>query len=319
MAEVSVIIPTRNRRRLLSRTLASVLDQRAVDLEVIVVDDCSTDDTAAALRHWPDRRVRMVRQQQRSGVSSARNRGIAESRGEWVAFLDDDDVWAPDKLLRQLRAAQASSSGWVYGGWAVVTPELSILSIPDLPSPEVACRLLPLRNTIATGASNVLVHQGLLTRAGKFDPDLRHMSDWDMWIRLGQLGMPAAVAEPIVGYVMHPANASTDSDDAPREMMIIERRYRSLRTRPTVDRVAVYKWMAWHHLRAGRKGKAVQAYARAVACGDVRSIGRAMLGLVRPCADPQPLPDQHDERWTHAAEWLGALGTSDRMVERARA
>ncbi len=104
MTDVSVIIPTRNRRQLLELTLRSVLWQRDVDFEVIVVDDGCTDDTPQMLRDLRDPRIRTVRHERSQGVSAARNHGIAEARGEWVAFLDDDDLWAPDKLTQQLDA-----------------------------------------------------------------------------------------------------------------------------------------------------------------------------------------------------------------------
>ena len=309
MPEVSILIPTRNRRRFLARTLASALDQRVVDLEVVVVDDCSSDGTPAILGGFRDRRLRVTRQLQRSGVSAARNRGIDESTGEWVAFLDDDDLWAPDKLLKQLRAAQGLSRGWVYGGWAMVTPDLTVMSVAEPPSPEVVCRFMPLRNMIPTGASNVLVHRRLLDQAGRFDPQLRHLADWDMWIRLAQLGVPSAVPDPVLAYVLHPSNASADSDDAPREMMIVEQRYRGVRTQPTVDRAAIYRWMAWHHLRGGRRLKALQAYARAVGCGDALSIGRAAVGVVWPGAAWRVRASERDARWQEVASWLSDLQT----------
>src|ERR1044071_7041476 len=103
MPRVSVVIPTRDRAHLLQRTLASVLKQSIDSLEVIVVDDASNDaaSTAAAAAHP---RVRLLRNPEPSGVSVARNRGIAAARGDWIAFCDDDDLWAPSKLQQQLSA-----------------------------------------------------------------------------------------------------------------------------------------------------------------------------------------------------------------------
>src|SRR3954469_4879731 len=113
---VSVVVPTRNRSRLLAATLRSVLRQRAVDLEVIVVDEGSTDDTGAVIAGLRDPRIRIVRHDVPRGVSRARNRGAEEARGDWVAFVDDDDLWAPDKLARQVQAALAAGRDWVYTG-----------------------------------------------------------------------------------------------------------------------------------------------------------------------------------------------------------
>ena len=114
--DISVVIPTRNRRRLLALALASVLDQRGVRLEVIVVDEASTDDTVEMVRSIADPRVRLVRHAVPLGKSAARNRGIAESVGDWIAFLDDDDLWAPDKLRLQLQALRAERRAWAYTG-----------------------------------------------------------------------------------------------------------------------------------------------------------------------------------------------------------
>ena len=112
--DVSVIIATRNRSTLLAETLRSVLGQRGVDFEVIVVDEASTDDTAALLAALDDPRVRVIRHGEALGLSAARNHGAAEANGDWLAFIDDDDLWAPDKLARQLRAAEDARRDWVY-------------------------------------------------------------------------------------------------------------------------------------------------------------------------------------------------------------
>ena len=113
---VSVVVPTHDRRRLLVQTLGSILGQREVDLEVLVVDDGSRDGTAEVVAGLGDARVRLLRHDTPQGVAAARNRGIAEATGTWLAFCDDDDLWAPDKLARQLQAAHQTGRGWVYTG-----------------------------------------------------------------------------------------------------------------------------------------------------------------------------------------------------------
>ena len=118
--DVSVVVPTRNRSALLALTLRSVLTQRDVDVEVIVVDEASTDDTAAMLDAIADERIRVIRHGTPCGVASARNRGAADARGEWLAFVDDDDLWAPDKLVQQLETAEALGRDWVYTGCVAI-------------------------------------------------------------------------------------------------------------------------------------------------------------------------------------------------------
>src|SRR2546421_10333643 len=112
--EISVVIPTRNRRALVSRALTTVLGQRNVDIEVFVVDEGSSDGTAELVRSLADSRVTVVRHETPKGVANARNAGLARARAPWVAFLDDDDVWAPDKLALQRDAA--TGARWACGG-----------------------------------------------------------------------------------------------------------------------------------------------------------------------------------------------------------
>ncbi len=108
--DISVVVPTRNRSALLATTLRSALVQRGVDFEVLVVDEASTDDTLEVVDSFGDARIRVIRHTTAQGVSAARNHGVAEARGAWIAFLDDDDLWAPEKLELQLRAARETGA-----------------------------------------------------------------------------------------------------------------------------------------------------------------------------------------------------------------
>ena len=134
--EVSVVVPTHDRGDLLTRTLRTILWQRDVDLEVLVVDDGGPDPAVAAhvVAELADDRVVLARNAVPAGVSAARNRGIAAARGAWVAFCDDDDLWAPDKLALQLAAAHRSGRGWVYSG--AVKIDLHDRVIGGLPRPR---------------------------------------------------------------------------------------------------------------------------------------------------------------------------------------
>jgi glycosyltransferase involved in cell wall biosynthesis len=310
MPEVSVVIPTRDRSRLLGLTLHSVLWQRAVDLEVVVVDDGSTDDTAQMVAGLGDRRVRLVRHDTAQGVSAARNRGIAEAGGSWVAFLDDDDLWAPDKLTRQLQAARRSGRDWVYAGGVNVDQHLRVLEGGPPPPPDRIVELLGRYNPVPVGASNVVVHAGTLTRAGAFDRRLRRTEDWDLWIRLARLGPPAWVCHPLTAYRMHPAsNAFADAGRMLAEAAVIADRYGI-----PVDRAAQYRRAAWTCLRAGRRRQALRYYAGAVRAGDVRSAARAVAALLHPAPKGsylhRPLWGRNapTRRWNAEAQvWLDQL------------
>jgi glycosyltransferase involved in cell wall biosynthesis len=263
MPDVSVVVPTHNRSRLLGLTLASVLRQRGVGLEVIVVDDGSTDDTVDTLKRIRDPRVRTVRHETALGVSAARNRGVSEATGRWVAFLDDDDLWAPDKLSVQLRAAEDARSRWVYAGAVNITIDHRILGGAPPEPPEVIAARLRGANLIPGGCSGVIVERDALPPEGTFDGTYRHFADWDLWIRLLLNGPPAWVPRALVGYRIHPGNASLDTEGMVAELDVIERRYGG-----PVDRLRFYRHVARVSLRAGWRRQALRYYLRAAMLGD---------------------------------------------------
>jgi len=147
MPLVSVVVPSHNRARLLRRTLRSILAQHLTDLEVVLVDDGSTDETPQ-ITNGADPRIVVIRNQEPGGVSAARNRGIAAARGEWIAFCDDDDLWSPDKLSRQLMAAERTGAGWVYSGDVNIDDKLHVLSGGPPNDPQDVMALLPRWNPI---------------------------------------------------------------------------------------------------------------------------------------------------------------------------
>jgi glycosyltransferase involved in cell wall biosynthesis len=278
MPEISVVLPTHNRSGLLPLTLRSVLRQHGVDLEVVVVDDGSRDRTGEVVAGLGDPRVRLVRNATPQGVAAARNRGIAEARGTWVAFCDDDDLWAPDKLALQLEAANRAHCAWVYAGAVNVDDRLRILEGGPPPPPERVPELLERYNPVPAGASNVMVRAEALARVGLFDPQLRRTEDWDLWIRLARDGRPAAVRRPLVAYRMHPrSNAFADTAEILTETALIGDRHGI-----PIDHAAHYRRAAWVSLRAGRRWRAAGYYALAVRRGDLRSLARAMVGLGYP-------------------------------------
>lgn len=204
-ADVSVVIPTWNRREVLGRTVNSALAQRGVKVEVIVVDDGSADDTASAMRQLAHRGVRLVRHEQSVGVADARNAGVAEATAPWVAFLDDDDLWAPDKLRCQLKAAQralpdGTTPQWVCTDAVLIDKFDKLIGWAPAGADEISLVDLLHVNTVPGGGSGVLVSRDLLDRAGGFDGRY-FASDWDMWIRLGlEGGSVAVVRRPLLAY-----------------------------------------------------------------------------------------------------------------------
>jgi glycosyltransferase involved in cell wall biosynthesis len=277
VTEVSVIIPTRDRCERLRLALRSALAQRDVDLEVIVVDDASSDGSGAMIEALGEARVRFVRNDAPLGESGARNRGIVRARGTWIAFLDDDDLWAPDKLALQIEALRTSGRQWAYAGHVVIDPELRVLHGSPPPAAEVVAASLVRHNAVPGSASSVVVAAEVLDRVGPFDAELRRTPDWDMWLRLVRVGLPVSVHKPLVAVCLHGGNLSRDMDLLFRELNVIAARYRI-----SVDRAAHYRWAAWYALLEGRRVDAIRYHGRAVVAGDFRSLARAAAVLLGP-------------------------------------
>lgn len=304
MPLVSVIVPTHNRAALLSRTLRSICAQRMHDIEILVVDDGSTD-AAAASAASADPRVRVIRITEPSGVSSARNLGIAAARGIWIAFCDDDDLWSPDKLAAQLSAAVNTRAAWAYSGDVSVDGNLRVFSGCPPPDSHQVMTAVRRTNPFSSGGSNVLVRADVLALAGGFDPNLRRTEDWDLWLRLAAFGAPACVRRPHVAYRFHRMNIVTDLHSMVAEPKLLARRYSI-----PVDIPAMHRRAAWTALRAGRRGEAVRHYARAMGRGDLRSVARIAYALLHPNVGSDALFGAlvRDPGWVSEAEdWLAPL------------
>ena len=183
MTCVSVIIPTHNRADVLGRAVASVLAQTRADLELIVVDDGSTDHTARVLAGFDDPRLTGMHQENK-GVSAARNRGIAASRGELVALLDSDDWWLPEKLARQVRFMAEggfeicqTDEVWIRNG-VRVNPRFRHAK----PAGWFLERSLEL---CLVSPSCVMFTRRLWEELGPFDEGLPACEDYSLWLRVG--------------------------------------------------------------------------------------------------------------------------------------
>ncbi len=255
--EVSVVIPTHNREALLAVTLLSALRQQNASLEVIVVDDGSSDGTAAYVAGLHSDNLRLLRHPTALGVSAARNRGVAESAGGWVAFCDDDDLWAPEKLARQLAAARDTGRSWVYTGSINVTRGMRVVGGGPPPHPEEVMRRLPEVNVVPGGASGVMVSRAALEHVGLFDTGLQPMADWDLWLRLARTGPPACAPYPLVAYRVHAANMSLDTGRVEREFEVVAQRS------GRADHAALFRYLGWWCVRVGRSRTALRYFTRA--------------------------------------------------------
>ena len=184
MATVSVVTPTYNRERVLPRAVDSVLGQTGTDFEYLVVDDASTDDTESVMAAYTDDRLQYIRLDTNAGANAARNVGIDEASGEYIAFLDSDDEWEPNKLERQLHVAENEDVGAVYTGVSqFVDGELTAEKTPSLAG-DITADLLG-RNFIGT-FSSVLVSTPVARDVGRLDESMPSWQDWDYYLRLSR-------------------------------------------------------------------------------------------------------------------------------------
>lgn len=209
---ITAVIPTYNARQYVVEAVESALAQSYRPIEVIVVDDGSSDDTPEVLAPLRNR-IRYIRQENR-GLSGARNRGIAESRGELIAFLDADDQWRPEKLRLQWECLQAHPEAHlVHTDLERLRDVEKTVFYVDRGRQEFSGRCyteLFWKNHVVP--STVLVTRQCLREVGLFDTGIRKAStqDWDLWIRIARRFPFCYVNQPLVLYREHDTNASRD-------------------------------------------------------------------------------------------------------------
>jgi glycosyltransferase involved in cell wall biosynthesis len=297
--EASVVIPTYNRPGPLRRAVASALAQRGVDVEVIVVDDGSSPHvTSSAL----PAEVTLARTGDSSGVAAARNMGARLARSPWLAFLDDDDWWAPDHVSRLLSAATTAGAGFAYTGrWNVDLTTGATTLIPALPAEGLDSRLLH-ENAVGT-PSGVIVRRSLYLEIGGSDPALSALADWDLWIRL--VGVTRGVAAPVatVAYGVHDQNMSLDVAGLLSEFTRLAQRHAAACRRYGIrfGEPGFPRWIARLYRDEGRRARAAAWYLRSARLPGhrldvLRAVGvllgeRAIgLGRRRTAADDVPAP-----------------------------
>jgi glycosyltransferase involved in cell wall biosynthesis len=280
--QVSVVLPTRNRSSMLMQALGSALGQEDVQVEVVVVDEGSSDDTPQRLERVADDRVHVLRNDPAKGVARARNGAIARSRGEWIAFLDDDDLWAPENLRTQLAAAGEGRHSLSYCRRIEVDERGSVLNESHPVHVDGLARRLLANNVIGT-PSGVLVRADLLDRVGVFDERLSALADWDLWIRAAAEGSAVACPQPLVAYRHHPQNMmTTDAAAIMAEFELLREKHREAASRAGIEFGAAWltRWHASRDLAAGRRLSAARTFLRSgLRNRDRRDLARAAGAL----------------------------------------
>lgn len=199
---ISVVIPTHNRAELLPRAINSVLNQTYEDIEIIIVSDGSTDNTSAIVSSYKqkDSRIKYIELMPGSGSNVARNTGIKASSGEYIAFLDDDDEWMPNKIEKQAQILDNDEQvGLVYTGVRIVYVNEHV-EYNSLSRKEGDLRKEILFDNCIGTTSTVIFRKCLIEKSGYFDEKLKALQDYDLWIRICQLCNVAVVPEELINY-----------------------------------------------------------------------------------------------------------------------
>lgn len=208
---VSVIVPVYNRATLVGQAFDSILAQTYGNLEIIAINDGSTDNSLSVLKEYEQRwpaKFHII-DQPNQGQVAARNNGVQAARGKFIAFLDSDDRWLPKKLEWQLPKF-TSDVGLVYCAVEFIDGEGEVVGTEQLDNSlqgNIYSQLL-IKNRMTGGT--VVVRKNVLEDVGLFDPEFKAAENWDLWIRICKKYYAALVDKPLVQYRVHPDNMSKD-------------------------------------------------------------------------------------------------------------
>lgn len=210
--KVSVVIPTYNRSSTIKRAVASVLAQGFPIHEVIIVDDGSTDDTLEILSKIKDSRIKVIQSPGRSGAPTARNLGVEASSGEWIAFQDSDDYWFGHKLESQFeRIAMFPNSILCYCG-LIQHYDGALGFVPGKSIHTFEGNLYEaLLQTSFISTQTIVVKKSTFLESGGFRSDMPRLQDWELVLRLAELGQFCCALEPLVVAYSTPGNLTSDA------------------------------------------------------------------------------------------------------------
>lgn len=285
-----MVIPTRNRAHLVPTAIRSALEQTDVRVEVVVVDDGSTDDTPTVLAAIDDPRLVVVRRDEDNGEPQARNAGAESASYDILAFLDDDDRWSPTKLQRQLGALESANADWSVCGSRIVTPsgevlgEGSVARIRAAVKAHETLRLFLTTNQVPGPGSSLMVRRSTFESVGSFNPTVPLFADWDLYIRLAAHGDPALVDAPLVDYVQHEGQMTKDLSGGWDALVGFRERYGNYRSTDDVrvSDESVLWWVASRQLRSEGLGAVLGHLWRAGVISqpsDLVRVGRTLVGV----------------------------------------
>jgi glycosyltransferase involved in cell wall biosynthesis len=274
-SRVSAVITTYNYAEFIREAIESVLAQTLQPDEIVVIDDGSTDATPSIVAEYAARGVRYVRQEN-AGAAAARNRGLQEARGEFIAYLDADDIWLPGKLAAQVRFLRGRPDAVAVSGsyiWWHVRDNLRWQEVVRELDRERMARELTVSNVVGN-PSMALIRRAALEQAGPFNTELHWGQDWEMFIRLARLGVIGMLPQPMIIYRWHDQSLSND------------RRWERLATMQRISSTAIAQvepaW--WRPILRARSFSALEFDRARIAISEERPWYRRVWHAVRAFA-----------------------------------
>jgi len=230
--KVSVVIGSYNRGEFIQETIYSVINQTFKEWELIIVDDCSTDDSYEKVKEIHDERIRIIRLDKNSGIPAVpRNRGIGISKGEYIAFLDSDDIWLSDKLKFQVECLnQDSDIGLAFCTFKIASRDReynnkTVAPRRDNVSGYVYDKLI---NCNFITASSVMIRSSVLNETRYFDesPEIIAAEDWDLWLRIARKYKIAFISKVLGFYRMHSSGLSMNGQRLERALYVISKHFK---------------------------------------------------------------------------------------------
>jgi glycosyltransferase involved in cell wall biosynthesis len=283
MPLISVIIPTFDRPEFLQAALRSLLHQTVTDFEALVIDDGSSTDVLPVLDALDDGRIRYFRHESNRGEAAARNTGILHARGAYLAFLDDDDEWLPDKLRLQLDlfSRRPDTVGCVYGGYVAIRARDGQVLRRRVPTKRGDLSRELLRSNVLGAPLTVMLTRECVERVGLFDENIAFGVDYDLWIRVAQEFRFDFVPEIVARYTVHQRQLTNDVFLRAKGHADLLRKYGS-RLRPGRRREGrIHFRLGMHMCMLGQMVEARRAFLKALRINplDVRAYIYLALSL----------------------------------------
>ncbi|PAX51026.1 glycosyl transferase family A [Brunnivagina elsteri CCALA 953] len=272
MPKVSVIIPAYNAMKYLPETLESVLKQTFTDFEVVIVDDGSSDNISEWANQIIDDRVRLISQQNQE-LAAARNTGILNSTGEYIAFIDADDIWEASKLEKQVNYLDSHPLVGLVDTWtALIDENGNFLNkiINNSIEGDVRRTVTEVCNAFIASGSSPMIRRTCFDKVGLFDVDIKFAEDVDMWIRIGIHYHFGVVKEPLIRYRQHSNSKSRNCQSMLEGIRkVIEKTYSSMPTELLHLRGKSYGtwylYFAWTALKNHNYPQAIEFRNQAIA------------------------------------------------------